>query len=828
MRFGVRIAKTAQMRRPGLWLLLQLLSISVLAGPTNSILFVTQVPIPEDFTTIGSTFGNQLADPLACGRGGDLYIRYPDGTLKNLTRAAGYGLWGSQNTNGIAVRQPCVHWSGQKAVFSMVTTAPKFQFDYSTVYYWQLYEITNFTDPNATPVITKVPNQPTNFNNVAPIYGSEDQIIFTSDRPRNGQAQLYPQLDEYEEAPTVTGLWSLQPTNGYLFMVNHTPSGAFSPTLDSAGRIVFTRWDHLQRDQQADTDYVDGYITYGAFNWSDESPTSYPTTNQTEEFPEPRSARTDLLAGTGLSGNEFNQFFPWAIDQDGTDEETLNHVGRHEIGGSYASASFTNDPNIYDLYDYAVNYNTNTINNFLQVREDPNTPGLFYGVDAPEFGTHSGGQIVSITGATNINAFYMQINYLTPRSTHDIANSPDSIPPGDTGTYRDPLMTSDGYMIAAHTSYVLGEIENTNVNFPSTPYDFRLKFLQMSNGYYAPGATLTPGLTNQASYWNPDTLVTQTNILWELDPVEVRARTRPTPFEVPLPGPEQAAFAAAGVNVSNFKDYLVTHQLALIVSRDVTTRDEADHQQPYNLHVAGTSHQTVSVPGKIYDVAWLQLFQADQLRGLNHGDPSDPGVGRRVLAQYLHDPAVDNPAPPGALQSSVQIGPDGSTAALVPARRAMSWQLADTNGVGIVRERYWLTFAPGEIRSCTSCHGINLDDQVHVPAPTNTPQALITLLNYWKSTVTIQPAIVTNQGANYAQVTFTWRPAEPGVTYHVQESGDLLSWADIATYSSTNIVLSPMAEEISKAGSPDESVTVRDLAGLADDGRYMRINVTQP
>ncbi len=241
-------------------------------------------------------------------------------------------------------------------------------------------------------------------------------------------------------------------------------------------------------------------------------------------------------------------------------------------------------------------------------------------------------------------------------------------------------MTSDGYMIASHSSYVLGEQGDDDVNFPSTPYDFRLKFLQMSNGYYAPGATLTAGLTNQASYWNPDTLVTQTNILWEFDPVEVRARTRPIPFEVPVPDPELAAFAAAGVNVSNFKDYLVTHQLALIVSRDVTTRDQADHQQPYNLQVAGTSHQTVSVPGKVYDVAWLQLFQADQLRGLNHGDPSDPGIGRRVLAQYLHDPAVDNPAPPGAIQSAVQISPDGSTAtALVPARRAMSWQLADTN-----------------------------------------------------------------------------------------------------------------------------------------------------
>ncbi len=41
-------------------------------------------------------------------------------------------------------------------------------------------------------------------------------------------------------------------------MVNHTPSGAFSPLLDSAGRIVFVRWDHLQRDQQADTDFEEG------------------------------------------------------------------------------------------------------------------------------------------------------------------------------------------------------------------------------------------------------------------------------------------------------------------------------------------------------------------------------------------------------------------------------------------------------------------------------------------------------------------------------------------------------------------------------------------
>ncbi|HEX4342748.1 MAG TPA: hypothetical protein VH255_05120, partial [Verrucomicrobiae bacterium] len=263
-----------------MWILLPLflvLPVAGHAGPTNAILFVTQIQIPEDFATIGAVFGNQQPTLESCGRGGDLYIRYPDGTTKNLTHAAGYGQSGLQTTNAIAVRQPCMYWNGKKAVFSMVVGAPAHQFDYTYNGFWQLYEITNFTNPNATPVITLVPNQPTNFNNVSPIYGSDDRIIFTSDRPRNGESQLYPQLDEYEEQPTVTGLWSLQPTNGDLFMINHTPSGAFSPSIDSAGRIIFSRWDHLQRDQQADTDFLEGTITYGCFNWSDESSNSVAT-----------------------------------------------------------------------------------------------------------------------------------------------------------------------------------------------------------------------------------------------------------------------------------------------------------------------------------------------------------------------------------------------------------------------------------------------------------------------------------------------------------------------------------------------------------------------
>lgn len=76
------------------------------------------------------------------------------------------------------------------------------QYDYSqqdTV--WQLYEITAL-GKNETPVITKVANQPAAFNNINPIYGSDDRIIFTSYWPRNGEQHLYPQRDEYESRPS--------------------------------------------------------------------------------------------------------------------------------------------------------------------------------------------------------------------------------------------------------------------------------------------------------------------------------------------------------------------------------------------------------------------------------------------------------------------------------------------------------------------------------------------------------------------------------------------------------------------------------------------------
>ena len=71
--------------------------------------------------------------------------------------------------------------------------------------------------------------------------------------------------------------------------------------------------------------------------------------------------------------------------------------------------------------------------------------------------------------------------------------------------------------------------------------------------------------------------------------------------------------------------------------------------------------------------------------------------------------------------------------------------------------------------------------------------------------------------------------AESGVTYHVQSSSNLVTWTDLATYTGTNRVLTTQAVEISRTGSPNETVTVRDTSGMnGKTSRYLRVNVTRP
>lgn len=708
----------------------------------NPILFCTQVPNPSNYLTITSTFGNHRAKPNAVVRGGDLMIRYPDGTLRNLTREAGFGEPRIAQTNrAIAVREPCVHWSGTRALFAMVDGAPPLGSDPELR--WQIYEVQGLGQ-GQTAVIYRVPNQPFATNNVSPFYLSDGRVGFTSDRPRNGAPHLYPQLDEYEEAPTNTGLWSLDVFTGELFPLTHNPSGAFRPTLDSFGRIIYTRWDHLERDQQTDLELM-GLGTYGTFNYSDESANAVNTGSNFEWFPEPRSQWIGFVnqnpgyAGplngyeSFLIGNDFNDFLPWQVNQDGTGEETVNHVGRHELFPSFQRAR-EDDPALGNFGTFAPwVVNGQSVKSLHQIREDPNVPGLYYAVDCRRFDTHAAGQIVSFFAPEGRDGHEFDVRYLTHPATRDPSLNPAA---GHSGLYRSPLRTSNGVALAVHTPQTRKDQDTGGFAYgmywPRSTYDFRIKRLEFNGNYWVPGQPLTSGIPRVVVWADPWNVRAWFGTLWELDPVEVVARPLPPDTSEPaLETPEAQMLTAAGVSEAALRSYLEANDLGLLVVRDATSRDRGDAQQPYNLRVAASGHQTTgpSVP-VLWDVSHMQLFQADLLRSLTFGGIY-PALGRRALAWPLHDAPI--PPSVGAPPGAVEIAADGSVAALVPAQRGMTWQLTAPGGDPVVRERYWITVQPGEIRTCHGCHGVNDVDQAGDPADQTPPQALANLVNWLQS-----------------------------------------------------------------------------------------------
>jgi hypothetical protein len=694
------------------------------------ILFVTQVPVPggDPFASRMSTFANHLPSLMSVPRGGDLMIRYPDGTLRNLTKEAGFGSDGEQGANAIAVREPAVHWSGTKAVFSMLVGGAPQRYVHPTAK-WQLYEVTGL-GKGQTAVITRVPHQPAGYNNVSPVYDSGDRILFTSDRPRGGEAHLYPQLDEYESTPTITGIWRLDPGTGELRLLNHTPSGAFTPVIDSYGRVIFTRWDHLQRDQQADAG------SYGAHDYASEAANAPRLGLQPETFPESRLGMNSPYGQ--VNGFTYNLFTPWQMNQDGTGELTLNHIGRHELSFGYLPRSFAGDSALSDYTNQSVIANRKYIRmdgGLFHVREDPTAPGTYYAIYTREFGTMTTNQIVRITGAPTLNAEQMTIT-----DASRPAESNGSLPGG---RYRNPLPLGNGAMVAAYTpSPVAGE-----------GIQLRLHALQTdADGMLVAGPALTPGITKSVTWWDPDNRRSFSGPLWELDPVEVVARPRPPSPTQQIEAPEQSVFASEEVDVEKLRSWLRANGLALVVVRDITSRDRGDRQQPYNLRVPG-GVQTIGGSGRIYDIAHYQILQANQVRAYNY-DSIYHGTGRRVIAQPAA--VAFNPANPGGPPGSVAIAADGSGVAFVPANRALSWQSTDPSGVPVVRERVWVTLQPGEIRSCTGCHGENSRNQAGAPPSTRQPEALRQLLRHWKQSLApirvngAQPLVAHRTGLNMA------------------------------------------------------------------------------
>ncbi len=687
--------------------------------------FVTQVPVRGDtFGKISSTFSNHRTDTDEAPRGGDLMLAYPrtDGgyTVRNLTLDAGLG-GAFSGAKAMAVRDPAPHWSGTRLLASVLLGT-----DASAR--WQVYEFTGL-QAGETAVARKLP-QPPGYNHVNPIYASDGRIVFASDLPRAGAAAPHlMQCDEYESQPTVSGLWQLDAASGAVKLLHHAPSGSFRPTIDSYGRVIFTNWDHLQRDQQA------GDNRY--FNYRDESagaatePIGAGSVVK-EVFPEPR-----FNAPSPFNDHSFNFFLPWMLNQDGTGAETLNHVGRQEFG-MYTQRART-DAGLSDLdaptgVNLALANQGIRITSFHYLREDPKKAGTYYAVAAPEFFSHGGGMIVTLLGAPGVPPQDMKVTPITSPAT---ANN------GGPALYRSPLPTSDGRLLASASTETAAATSSSNVR-----YDYRLYWLGPKSGYQAfdTGTPLVPG--NETSKTLPGTGSAQR--LWELDPVELRPQAAPpaTHMEA-LAAPEMAMVnqvaQSAGVSgsalLAELQDYLRKNELALITMRNVTRRDSFDLQQPFNLKVSGSDTQSVrsGSGARKFDVDHLQLFESQQLRGT-------PNDCRRPIAQPMRaltvaGKAVNPGTPP--LPGAVKIAADGSAAAFVPARRAMTWQLVDSANRGdpakgtdgVVRERVWLSFQPGEVRTCTSCHGASDKDQTGSPGPTNAPAALKELLEHFRTTL---------------------------------------------------------------------------------------------
>jgi len=695
------------MRHVPRWLIGLLLLLAAPASGEPTVLFVTQPPWGNDFATVNAVFGNHRAETAQTPRGGDLWIRYGDGTLRNLTAEAGYGLAPRQE---IAVREPCVHWGGTKALFSMVIGGTT-QNNYTQVF-WQIYEVSGL-GAGQTVQITRLP-QPANANNVSPVYGTDDRILFTSDRPHNGNQLLYPQLDEYESTPTVTGLWSMNPDGTDLRLLDHAVSGVFSPLVASDGRVIFTRWDHLQRDQQNN----EGTLQYGAFNYASETSTQALATNA-EIFPELRRQPS----GSYWHGHTMNFFFPWQVNEDGTGLETLNHIGRHELARYFDSSH-------NGLPEFIPSQNRRTADLVLQLREDPLRPGYFFATTAPEFGTHAAGRIIGLDAAPDVNADDFEVDYITSALSDDVVGDGQTPPTGHPGHFRNPLPLSDGSLIAVRTTSPYADRAINGLL--SSRYDFHLVRLVSGSPNWTPGARLIAnGISKSISYWDNQSYrqLSYNGPLWELDPVEVHARPRPPRHADPLPAIETTVLReelGGDAAIARLRAFLVERNLALIVSRNVTRR--GDKQQDFNLRIAGGGTQTTAPGATPIDIAFLQLFQGDLIRGY-----SEFHEGRRPLAQLMHDGLL--PPLSGAPPASVRLAADGSLAALVPAGRALTWQMTTADGTPVVRERYWVTFAAGEMRVCTNCHGVNTTDPVvNQPPPTNPPQALRDLARWWQTT----------------------------------------------------------------------------------------------
>ena len=132
---------------------------------------------------------------------------------------------------------------------------------------------------------------------------------------RPARAHHYPQLDEYESAPTVAGhLVARRGERGA-----HAARALAEGRLLALARLVRPRDLHQVGPSAArSAGRRRARSTYGAFNYATErAPRRWPTT------PRSSPSRAASRPGATAHGHTINVFFPWQMNEDGTGLETL-------------------------------------------------------------------------------------------------------------------------------------------------------------------------------------------------------------------------------------------------------------------------------------------------------------------------------------------------------------------------------------------------------------------------------------------------------------------------------------------------------------------------
>jgi hypothetical protein len=126
--------------------------------------------------------------------------------------------------------------------------------------------------------------------------------------------------------------------------------------------------------------------------------------------------------------------------------------------------------------------------------------------------------------------------------------------------------------------------------------------------------------------------------------------------------------------------------------------------QPARDLVHAANNQAVCVVNNVYQgMEGMERGEVKWLR-INEALPRYWSTGRRW------DPSLSSSSWKAALWPRVQWGvvpveEDGSAYFLVPASRSIFFQALDENFRELQRERTYVNYAPGEVRSCNGCHG---------------------------------------------------------------------------------------------------------------------------